>query len=107
MRPASAVAFDPRRSPPTGSVQRQPSPSGLQPRSQMGVVLLGWHRPGDVGHEQRGWGQPPVEVGVVGRDGRAPVIERGELVQETQADVVHVVGGGTAGRVAADDEMDG
>ena len=73
----------------------------------LSVVLLGWNRSRDVRHEQTGRGQPRLEVGVVGRDGGATVIERGQLVQEAQADVVHVVGSGTSGRVATHDEMDG
>jgi hypothetical protein len=71
------------------------------------VVLRGWNRPRDVRHEQTGRGQPPLAVGVVRRDGRVPVIERGELVEEAQADEVHVVGGATAGRVATHDEVHG
>ena len=105
--PRAAVAFDARRLAPTRAVQSEPTTSGLQPGPEMGVVILGWNGPRDVRHEQTGRGQPPIEVGVVGRDGGATVIERGELVQEAQAGVVHVVGGGAAGWVAADDQMDG
>ena len=105
--PRSAIALDAGCSAPARSVQRQPTPSGLQPRFQVSVILLGWNRSRDVRHEQTGRGEPRLKVGVVGRDGRATVIERGQLVQEAQADEVHVVGGGTSGRVATHDEMDG
>ena len=79
--PRSTIALDAARSAPTRSVQRQPTTSGLQPRAQLSVVLLGWHRSRDVRHEQTGRGAASLEVGVVGRDGRATVIQRGQLVR--------------------------